>query len=199
MKNIRKIPYYGLVAVMCYFISTLGLVLIGNSTFIILMELSTILSAPILLLIFIAMPTSQEHDKEIAKMLSIIFMACCMILTSIVHFTNIAFIMPLHNSGVEIPIYFQIGQWPSALMVVDYLGWGFFMGLAFLVSSLAIRKEYRFLKNTVLVSGILCLLGLIGTVIINDNCWYIAPCGYGIGSAVICVELIIINKSKKRK
>jgi len=195
MKNIRKIPYYGLVAVMCYFISTLGLVLIGNSTFIILMELSTILSAPILLLIFIAMPTSQEHDKEIAKMLSIIFMACCMILTSIVHFTNIAFIMPLHNSGVEIPIYFQIGQWPSALMVVDYLGWGFFMGLAFLVSSLAIRKEYRLLKNTV----ILCLLGLIGTVIINDNCWYIAPFGYGIGSAVICVELIIINKSNKRK
>ena len=74
MIKIRKIPYYGLIAVMCYFISTLGLVLVGNSTFLILMELSTILATPILLLIFIAIPSPQEHDKEIAKMLSIIFM-----------------------------------------------------------------------------------------------------------------------------
>ena len=199
MKKNRKIPYYGLIAVMCYIISTLGLVLVGNSAFLILMELSTVLSTPILLLIFIAIPSPQEHDKKIAKMLSIIFMSCCMILTSIAHFTNIAFIMPLQDSGVEIPIYFQIGQWPSALMVIDYLGWGFFMGLAFITSSLATRKEYRLLKNTLLVSGILCLLGLIGTVMISANCWYIASCGYGIGTAVICIELIIINKSEETK
>lgn len=195
----KMIPYYGLIAVMCYFITTLGLILIGNTAFIVLMELSTILSAPVLLMIFIAMPTAPERNQTAAKTLSVIFMACCMVLTSAVHFLNIAFIMPLQNAGTEIPLYFQIGRWPSALMAVDYLGWGFFMGLAFLASSFAVAKEHKPLKITLSVCGILCLLGLVGTVGINENCWYIAPCGYGIGSAVICVQLILINKAGARK
>lgn len=193
---IRKIPYYGLIADMCYFVSILGLILIGNSTFLILLEICTVLSTPLLLLIFFAIPTSQEDDKEMAKKLSVIFMSCCMLLTSMAHFTNIAFIMPLQNSGVDIPTYFQLGQRPSVLMSMDYLGWGFFLGLAFIASSVATKKEYRLLKNTLLISGILCLIGLMGAVMISANCWYIAPCGYGIGSAFICIELIIIEKRK---
>ncbi len=196
---IKRIPYYGLTAVMCYVVSTLGLILLANRTFLVLMELSTILSTPVMLLLFIVIPDSKENYGQIKKNLSIVFMACCMVLTSITHFTNIALILPLQDIGMEIPTYLQVGQWPSALMAIDYLGWGFFLGLAFIMSSLSVKKEYRLLKNTLLVNGILCLLGLTGTVVINAACWYIAPCGYGIGTAVVCVELIFGEKYEKTR
>ena len=141
------------------------------------------------------MPTEDEGEKRIAKTLSVIFMSCCMILTAAAHFTNLAFIMPLMNSGVNIPIYLQIGQWPSALMVIDYLGWGFFMGASFSTSSYAVSKKNHALKDTLFVCGVLCLIGLVGTVLIHSNCWYIAPFGYGIGTVVVCIELIILNRS----
>lgn len=119
-----------------------------------------------------------------------------MILTSVAHFINLAFIMPLMKAGIDIPIYLQIGQWPSALMTIDYLGWGFFMGAAFLSSSFAVAKKNSTLKYTLFVCGILCLMGLVGTVLVHANCWYIAPLGYGIGTAIVCIELIILNKAQ---
>lgn len=194
MTKYSKIPYIRLLACACYFITTIGLVLTGTTTFIVLMGLATILSAPVLLLIFMCMPAENNPQKEIGKKLSIIFMSSCMVLTSVVHFTNIAFIMPLMKEGIDIPIYLQIGQWPSALMAVDYLGWGFFMGAAFLSSSYAVNKHNAAIKYTLFICGILCLMGLIGTVLIHADCWYIAPLGYGIGSVIICIELIVYNK-----
>ena len=29
----------------------------------------------------------------------------------------------------DVPFYYQIGQWPSVEMAIDYLAWGFFMGI----------------------------------------------------------------------
>lgn len=196
MIKYNKVPYIGLFACLCYFVTTIGLILTGTTVFIVLMELATVLSTPVLLVIFMCMPTENKHHKEIAKKLSSIFMSSCMILTSVAHFMNLAFIMPLMKEGFVIPTYLQIGQWPSALMTVDYLGWGFFMGAAFLSSSYAVDKNNAAIKYTLFICGVLCLIGLIGTVLINANCWYIAPMGYGIGNAIICIELIAYNKSK---
>lgn len=42
---------------------------------------------------------------------------------------------PLINEGVDVPSYFQIGQWPSVEMAIDYLAWGFFLGMAFICAA----------------------------------------------------------------
>ncbi len=191
------VGYIGSFVCLVYFIVTIGFILTKESTFLIGMEIVTILSTPIFLVIFIVIPIGNSTEKRIGKDLSLIFMSCCMILTSVAHFVNLTVTNPLIKSGVVVPTYLQIGQWPSVEMAVDYLAWGFFMGMAFLSSSLAVSKENRrlkTLKNTLSISGLLCLAGILGVVLINENCWYIAPIGYGIGTLIVCIELIMLER-----
>jgi cyanate permease len=104
------------------------------------------------------------------------------------------------REGIEVPLYFQIGQWPSVEMAVDYLAWGFFMGLAFICLSrplISTDKEVRGLRTVSLINGILCIAGFIGALFINENIWYLAPMGYGIGIVILCVMAIRIEKNKK--
>lgn len=101
--------------------------------------------------------------------------------------------------GVEVPAYFQIGFWPSVEMAIDYLAWGFFMGFAFLCIGIAIKnrdKTERIIKTTLLICGILCLIGFFGTVFVNENIWYIAPMGYGLGTMIICIQMMKFKAAK---
>jgi len=81
-------------------------------------------------------------------------------------------------------------------MAIDYLAWGFFMGLAFLCIGFGGKgedKHRRILKITLLISGLLCLIGFLGIVFINENIWYVAPMGYGFGSMAICIQMFSRN------
>ena len=74
-----------------------------------------------------------------------------------------------------------------------------FLGLAFLFSSLGIanKQELKPLKITLLICSCLCIIGFFGWLIINENLWYIASIGYGIGAVIICIELLLYEKIKK--
>lgn len=84
-------------------------------------------------------------------------------------------------------------------MAIDYLAWGFFAGLAFICVGLSGKSNDNSKKNmklNALLCGILCLIGFFGTVFINENIWYIAPIGYGIGTMIICIQLFKHNVDK---
>jgi cyanate permease len=68
----------------------------------------------------------------------------------------------------------------------------FFLGLAFLAIGLAIfgSKRNKSIKNTVIICGVLCLAGFLGAIFINENLWYLAPMGYGLGTIVLCIQMI---------
>ena len=126
-------------------------------------------------------------------------MSCTCALTGGAHIVNITVTRKLINEGVNVPVYFQIGFWPSVEMAIDYLAWGFFMGLAFLCVGLSAKsndKSKRIMKLNALLCGILCLVGFFGTIFINENIWYVAPIGYGIGTMIICIQLLRYNKDK---
>ena len=196
MKKESIVGYAGAFACFAYFIVTIGFIITKAASFLIGMEIVTILFTPIFLAIFAVIPIGGSTEKHIAKDLSVLFMVSCMVLTSVAHFVNLTVTQPLIKSGVNVPTYFQIGQWPSVEMAVDYLAWGFFMGLAFLSSSFAVHKEnkrLKILKNTLLICGLLCLAGILGVVLINQSCWYLAPTGYGFGTLIVSIELIMLK------
>jgi cyanate permease len=95
------------------------------------------------------------------------------------------------------PDYFQIGKQYSFVTSIEYLGWGIFLGLAFLFSSFGIenKQELKSLKITLFVCSYLCIIGFFGWLI-YENLWYIASLGYGIGTLIICVELLLYEKRK---
>lgn len=121
------------------------------------------------------------------------FMTCTCAMTSVTHIVNITVTRALISDGADVPTYFQIGFWPSVEMIIDYLAWGFFMGLAFLWIGIAIKNKDKtegIIKTTLLISGVLCFIGFFGTVFINENIWYAAPMGYGLGTLFICIQML---------
>lgn len=200
-KNI--VPYVTISMLLVYIFSVaasvLGLMATGSSftPAVIALELATALSTPAILLLFMVMPSGGANENKFAKKLSVISMSCCMLLTTMVHFVQLSITTPMITNGVQVPTYLQVGYWPSVSMAVDYLAWGFFMGSAFLSSFFSIglgKKGCKALKCTLLVCSILCYTGLLGVLFINENCWYIAPMGYGVGLLIVCLEMIYINK-----
>ncbi|MBP5706594.1 MAG: hypothetical protein J6W76_04870 [Spirochaetales bacterium] len=190
----KKIFIIGIIDCILYFFSV-GLFLITKTGIALtIWELMTILSGPIVLLI-LSEVSSVLAIPDIYRKAVTAFMACTCSLTAAAHIVNITVTRKLISDGVNVPTYFQIGFWPSAEMAVDYLAWGFFTGLAFLFIWMPIwnSKSNRKIKITILIDAILCLVGFFGSVFINENIWYAAPMGYGIGLVVLCAEMIFYN------
>ena len=158
-------------------------------------EMLTIVSGPILL--FAMLHLSHDLNQPIIIRHAVLsFMTCVCLLTSVAHIVNVCVTRRLIAEGVDVPTYFQIGQWPSVEMAVDYLAWGFFMGLAYFCLGLSIVKNER-KKNQIriasIICGCMCLVGFFGALFINENLWYIAPMAYGPGIIVICSLAISVG------
>lgn len=188
----KKIFAIGIITCILYFISV-GLFLITKTEIALtIWELMTVISAPILLFVLLEISTLVAITS-IYKKAMLAFMSCTCSLTGVAHIVNITVTRALISEGIDVPAYFQIGYWPSAEMAIDYLAWGFFMGLAFLCLGIAIKDKDKIkcsIKATLLTCGILCLIGFFGTIFINENIWYVAPMGYGIGTMIVCIQML---------
>ncbi len=192
----KKIFVTGIITSVLYFVSV-GLFLITKTQIALTVwELMTVFSAPVVLFVLSEL-SSLVAIKSIYKKAMLAFMSCTCSLTGIAHIVNITVTRPLINKGVNVPTYFQIGYWPSVEMAIDYLAWGFFTGLAFLSLAIAVENDRRRIKTSLLICGILCLVGFFGTVFINESIWYIAPMGYGVGILVICMQMLKSYRSMK--
>ena len=188
----KKISVIGVFTCILYFISV-GLSLITKEeAALTIWELMTFLSAPVELLVVLDL-SNLVNATAIYKNAMLVFMACACALTSVAHIVNITVTRRLISEGINVPEYFRIGFWPSVEMAIDYLAWGFFVGLAFLCIGFATNskdKQKLIIKVTVLVCGMLCLSGFFGAIFINENLWYVAPMGYGLGSMIICIQMM---------
>lgn len=197
--NRKGVAILGIVLCFTYFIVTFGLIILKSQKWLIAMELVTMASGILMIMLVFVFPFSKTEKMKNNKNMAVIFAAACMVLTNAAHMVNLTVTEQLIKKGISVPDYFQIGKWPSVEMAIDFLAWGLFMGLAFLFSSFGIERELKFkkLQYTLIACGSLCIVGFIGAILINQNLWYIAPLGYGIGTVILCFELLTINKQVK--
>ena len=103
----------------------------------------TVIGGIVYLILFIKLSEKISSDNFYKRLISV-FMACGVTLTSVAHIVNITVTRRLISNGINVPDYFRIGCWPSVEMAVDYLGWGLFVGLAFLCIAISINnKKYN--------------------------------------------------------
>ena len=160
-------------------------------------ELLTVLSAPVVMIVLYKLQNIL-NVTNLGRTLTNAFMAYTFSLTAIAHFVNITVTRPLINQGVNVPTYFQIGYWPSVEMAIDYVAWGFFCGLAFLsLAKFAKSKLHTNIIITTYICAILCQIGFWGALFINENLWYLAPWGYGLGFIIICIQALLTFKNAK--
>ena len=185
----KRIHLVGIIAVILYFMAVGSFLISQTDIALTIWELMTVISGPIVLFVLLEL-SHRLSCSDLNRRAMQVFMGCTCALTGAAHIVNIAVTRKLIREGVEVPIYFQIGQWPSVEMAVDYLAWGLFMGLAFVCLGLPIAstdKTTRSLKIISLINGILCIIGFIGALFINENIWYLAPMGYGFGLLILCI------------
>lgn len=185
-KNVFRI---GILTVILYFLSVGAFLITQSEMALTVWELMTVISAPVVLLVLLELSDTLS-SADICRRAMLAFMSCVCALTGAAHIINIAVTRRLMSECVVVPPYFQIGQWPSVEMAVDYLAWGFFMGLAFLSIRIPVHSEDRSkqrIKMVSLICGILCLLGFAGAILINENIWYVALVGYGLGFSILCI------------
>jgi hypothetical protein len=188
----KNIFIIGIITCVLYFIAVAGFLVFKTEVALTMWELITVLSAPVVMLVLLKLQQATGSSL-LYKNTATAFLAATCTLTAIAHFVNISVTRPLISQGVAVPTYFQIGYWPSVEMAVDYVAWGFFCGLAFLCVALGIKNgAYKRLKITSLICGLLCLLGFFGALFLNENCWYLAIWGYGIGFMVLCIQACLI-------
>ena len=185
----KRIHLIGIIAIILYFLSVGAFLISQTDMALTIWELMTVISGPIVLFMLLEL-SHWLSCPDLNRRAMQVFMGCTCALTGAAHIVNISVTRRLIKEGVMVPLFFQIGQWPSVEMAVDYLAWGLFMGLAFICLSLPIAstdKTKRSLKVISLINGILCLVGFIGALFINENIWYLAPMGYGFGLMILCI------------
>jgi hypothetical protein len=190
------VAYSGIALCTFYLIVVAAFITTKLELFLSGMEVMTIISGifiPFLIEVIVA-DTLSENSWW--RHLTYIFTVCCLLLTVSTHFINLTVTNALIQTGINVPTYFQIGQWPSVGMAADYLAWGLFLGLAFISAAITISniKKLRKMKITVLVCGILCLIGFVGPIVNNPNIWFIAVAGYSLGIIIISVQILRLNR-----
>lgn len=201
-KNAKLCIYYIAIAdSVLYLLVVMGYFIFQTSTSLTCWETTTIISAPIILLVLLSILDTANNDKEVFKTSAIVFMGCTTALTATAHFVNITVTRVLEANGIGIPYYFKIGQWPSVEMAIDYLAWGFFMGLALIFTAVAMTSDadMKKIKYTTYICGGLCLLGMLGPLLGNEILWFIAVAGYAVGIPVICIQMILLHKKQMNR
>ena len=198
-KTKLNIAYLGIVNSILYLLVVAGYFITETNMALTCWQVVIIISAPVILIVLLSILENSDNTKISWKMAAISFMTCTTALTGVSHFVNITVTRNLEANGINVPDYFKIGQLPSVQWAIDYLAWGFFMGLAFIFTAAAISPTDTYMKRvrlTLIISGCLCLLGMSSPIFSNEILWFIAVVGYAIGTPVICVQMISFYKKQ---
>jgi hypothetical protein len=196
----KNIAIIGILLCCIYFFVAIIFVTTGSINWLIMFDIVTMFSGIYFVLLVTVLPFFKDENNQNNKLLAIIFVTALMIFTNIAHTANLVSIQNIKN-GIDIPEYLQIGKTMSYVTAIEYISWGIFLGLTFLFSSLGIgnKHELKHLKITLFICSCLCIIGFFAWLIINENLWYIASMGYGIGTVIICIELLLYENGKYRK
>ncbi|HEY4954038.1 MAG TPA: hypothetical protein VII02_04055 [Gemmatimonadaceae bacterium] len=146
------------------------------------MEALTLLSAPLLVLVMIAVHRSASSADKPYALAALAFVVIASGLTSAVHFVGLT---ALRQSGSGEIV------WPSPQYAIELLAWDVFLGLSLLFGALTFRGGglRRAIRISSIATGTLCLLGTLGPATGEMRLQFIAVVGYGIGLPVTCLLL----------
>ena len=138
-----------------------------------IMELLTIASALPLLSLFVALHACAAAAQRIWATLALCFCAMFAFATMGVHLVEL-------TAGRAAGKYGMV--WPSVTYAIELFGWDFLLGLALLCAAGALptHKTSNRLRHWLLVTGALCLAGLIGPLVSNMRLQLIGVFGYAI-------------------
>lgn len=137
------------------------------------MEVLTLFSALAILIAVAVIYHQAPHERKIFGLIALIFTTIFTGITSTVHF-------------IELTASRQLGVaeivWPSSSYAAELLAWDWFLGLALIFSALVFSSTGtdKNIRRTLLISGMLALIGIAGPITGNMQFQRIGIIGYAI-------------------
>jgi len=133
----------------------------------------TLLGAPLLVLIMAAVHASAAPDQKAYSGAALAFMTLVVGLTCAVHFVDLTALRQVGAARIV---------WPSALYALELLGWDVFLGLSLICAAPVFQgnRLKRTISISLLVTGILCIVGTLGPATGDMRFQFIAVAAYGV-------------------
>lgn len=187
----------GVVGVGYAVVTTVGMVQAGLTAPIVdpvlaIMELLTLLSAPLIVVLLAAVHSWAPERRATHSLIALCFGVLMAGLTSSVHFVNLT---AGRQSGRLVLV------WPSVPYAVELLAWDVFLGLALVFAAAVFigRGRARAVRWGLGTSGALCLLGSVGPLLGDMTVQRLGMAGYGIGLPVSCFLLAGFFRQESRR
>lgn len=145
-----------------------------------IMEVLTLVSAPLLVVMMAAIHGYASPDRKTHSLISLAFMILLAGTTSAVHFAELTALRQLGDAGIV---------WPSAAYAVELLAWNLFLGLSLLFAAPVFEGGglARRIRRAFLVSGALCLAGIVGPAVGNMRLQLVGVLGYAVVLPITCL------------
>jgi hypothetical protein len=155
------------------------------------MEILTLLSAPILVVLMAAVHAYAPPEYKTHGLVAVGFMLLLAGLTSSVHFVELTAVRQSSTASLT---------WPSTAYALELLGWDMFLGLSLLFTAPIFkgRKLERAVRTGLYVGGTLCLIGILGPATGVMRLQFIAIVGYAGVLPTVCLLLMMLFRRADR-
>jgi hypothetical protein len=135
------------------------------------MEVLTLLSAPLMVVTMAAVHSYASADRKFFGVLALSFTILFAGTTSVVHFVELTAGRQLGTAEIA---------WPSTVYAVELLAWDWFLGLALWMAGFVFpgSGRERLLRRGLWLSGLLALLGTVGPMVGDMRLQRIGILGY---------------------
>lgn len=166
---------------------------IGDPYFSVL-ELLIIVTAPLMVIVMVAIHAYASLDTKIYSLASLAFMIIMAGITCSVHFVILTVSRQIEAAGFPWGSLFFSFRWLSVVYTLDILAWDFFFALSMLFAApvFKIGRLEKTVRILMILSGVLSLAGLIGVPLANMNLRNIGILGYAGVSIVLFLVLGIV-------
>ena len=152
------------------------------------MEVLTLISAPLMVIVISAIHAYASVDRKIYGLIALAFITFFVAMTTAVHFVELTAMRQGGSSGMV---------WPSPSYAVELLAWNLFLGLALIFAALVFDSSgsERGVRRGLLMSGALCVAGLVGPAVGNMRLQLVGVLGYAVVLPVVCFMLARLFRS----
>jgi hypothetical protein len=156
-----------------------------------MMELLTVLIAPLLVVSMVAVHAYAPPEAGVYSLVALVLMILLAGITSSVHFVVLTVGRQIEATGLTwVPLFFSF-KWPSVVYTLDILAWDWFFALSLLFAApvFKVGRLEKTLRILMIVSGVLSLAGLIGVPLADMQVRNIGIIGYAVVAPVVFLLL----------
>jgi len=159
-----------------------------------IMELLTVLIAPLLVLSMVAVHAYASPEVKVYSLAALVFMILLAGITSSVHFVILTVSHQIEATGLTwVPLFLSF-KWPSVVYALDILAWDWFFALSMLFAAPVFKggRLETAVRVLMIISGVLSLAGLIGVPLGDMQVRNIGIIGYALVAIVVFLLLGIV-------